>query len=184
MRSMGYETLADWAEVLKQQLADVGIDVQVEGGDFDFVVDKGYVQHDFDTLWGGLGVNDPGVGVSRLYRSDNIGDAPFNNAAAYSNPEMDELWATYSSTFDEETRREAIFRMSRKFWTVVKHYVGKQDWDYLQCVDIGLDRVHHGFWKYHDPGHVLHEPNSPFKDVIRDYYLHLDHEGRHLDAND
>lgn len=111
MRSMGYETLADWAEVLKQQLADVGIDVQVEGGDFDFVVDKGYVQHDFDTLWGGLGVNDPGVGVSRLFRSDNIGDAPFNNAAAYSNPEMDELWATYSSTFDEAVRKEAIFRI-------------------------------------------------------------------------
>ena len=111
MRSMGYETLADWAEVLKQQLADVGIDVQVEGGDFDTVVDKGYVQHDFDTLWGGLGVNDPGVGVSRLYRSDNIGDAPFNNAAAYSDPEMDALWATFSSTFDEDVRKEALDRI-------------------------------------------------------------------------
>jgi predicted AlkP superfamily phosphohydrolase/phosphomutase len=59
---------------------------------------------------------------------------------------------------------------------VVKHYAAQKDWDYFQCVDIGLDRVHHGFWKYHDPEHVLHEPDSPFKDVIRDYYLHLDHE--------
>ena len=66
--------------------------------------------------------------------------------------------------------------MSRKFWTVVKHYAARKDWDYFQCVDIGLDRVHHGFWKYHDPEHVLHEADSPFKDVIRDYYLHLDHE--------
>jgi peptide/nickel transport system substrate-binding protein len=111
MRSMGYDNLADWAEVLKQQLAEVGIEVTVEGGDFDFVVDKGYVQHDFDTLWGGLGVNDPGVGVSRLFRSDNIGDAPFNNAAAYESEEMDELWATYNSTFDEDVRRDAIFRI-------------------------------------------------------------------------
>lgn len=111
MRSMGYDSLADWAAVLKQQLAEVGIDVVVEGGEFDFVVDKGYVQHDFDTLWGGLGVNDPGVGVSRLFRSDNIGDAPFNNASAYSNPEMDQLWATYSSTLDETIRRDTIFRI-------------------------------------------------------------------------
>jgi peptide/nickel transport system substrate-binding protein len=114
MRSMGYDSLADWAEVLKQQLAEVGIDVIVEGGDFDFVVDKGYVQHDFDTLWGGLGVNDPSVGVSRLFRSDNIGDAPFNNASGYSDPEMDELWATYGSTFDEAVRKDALDRIQEK----------------------------------------------------------------------
>ena len=79
-------------------------------------------------------------------------------------------------TDDKAWLRDAIFGMSRKFWTVVKHYVAKGDWDYFQCVDIGLDRVHHGFWKYHDPEHVLHEPDSPYKDVIRDYYLHLDRE--------
>ena len=79
-------------------------------------------------------------------------------------------------TADKDWLRDAIFRMSRKFWTVVRHYVAKNDWDYFQCVDIGLDRVHHGFWKYHDPQHVLHEPDSPHRDVIRDYYLHLDHE--------
>jgi predicted AlkP superfamily phosphohydrolase/phosphomutase len=79
-------------------------------------------------------------------------------------------------THDKAWLRDAIFRMSRKFWTVVRHYLARGDWDYFQCVDIGLDRVHHGFWKYHDPGHVLHEPGSPFADVIRDYYVHLDAE--------
>jgi predicted AlkP superfamily phosphohydrolase/phosphomutase len=85
-------------------------------------------------------------------------------------------------TDDKAWLRDAIFRMSRKFFTVVRHFVARGDWDYLQCVDIGLDRVHHGFWRYHDPKHVLHEPDSPFKDVIRDYYLHLDGEiGRVLE---
>jgi predicted AlkP superfamily phosphohydrolase/phosphomutase len=85
-------------------------------------------------------------------------------------------------TGDKAWLRDAIFRMSRKFWTVVRHYVATDDWDYFQCVDIGLDRVHHGFWKYHDPEHVLHEPDSPYKDVIRDYYVHLDQEiGRVLE---
>jgi len=85
-------------------------------------------------------------------------------------------------TNDKAWLKESIFRMSRKFWTVVRHYVAKGDWDYLQCVDIGLDRVHHGFWKHHDPEHVLYQPDSPFKNVIRDYYLHLDAEiGRVLE---
>jgi predicted AlkP superfamily phosphohydrolase/phosphomutase len=79
-------------------------------------------------------------------------------------------------TTDKAWLREAIFRMSRKFWTVVRHYVSKGDWDYLHCVDIGLDRVHHGFWKHHDPDHVLHQPDSPWRDVIREYYAHVDHE--------
>jgi predicted AlkP superfamily phosphohydrolase/phosphomutase len=43
-------------------------------------------------------------------------------------------------------------------------------------VEIGLDRLHHGFWKYHDAEHVLHEPDSPYRDVIRDYYRYLDEE--------
>jgi predicted AlkP superfamily phosphohydrolase/phosphomutase len=79
-------------------------------------------------------------------------------------------------TTDKAWLRESIFRMSRKFWTVVRHYVSKGEWDFLHCVDIGLDRVHHGFWKYHDPHHVLHQPDSPWRDVIREYYAHLDHE--------
>jgi predicted AlkP superfamily phosphohydrolase/phosphomutase len=65
---------------------------------------------------------------------------------------------------------------------VVRHYITHADWQYFHFVDIGLDRVHHGFWRYHDPQHVLYEPDSPFGDVIRDYYFHLDEEiGRLLE---
>ena len=81
--------------------------------------------------------------------------------------------------------RDAIFGMSRKQFQVVRHYLAAVEWDYFQFVDIGLDRVHHGFWRYHDPEHVLHEPGSEFAEVIRDYYLHLDQEiGRLLEGLD
>src|SRR5262249_16774781 len=71
----------------------------------------------------------------------------------------------------------------RKHFTVLRHLVQNTEWDYFQFVEIGLDRLHHGFWKYHDPEHVLHEPGSPYRDVIRDYYLYLDDEvGRLFDA--
>ncbi len=57
-----------------------------------------------------------------------------------------------------------------------------QPWDYFQFVDIGVDRVQHGFWKDHDPLHVLHDPGSPFRDTIHQYYRHLDEEiGRVLE---
>jgi predicted AlkP superfamily phosphohydrolase/phosphomutase len=72
--------------------------------------------------------------------------------------------------------RDEIFAMSRTQFQVVRHLLQTQAWDYFHFVDIGLDRVHHGFWKYHDPQHVLHEPDSPFRDTVHDYYRHIDGE--------
>lgn len=77
---------------------------------------------------------------------------------------------------DKAWLRDQIFDMCRTQWTVVRHLMTTRPWAYLHFVDIGLDRVHHGFWKYHDPEHVLHEPNSPFQNVVRDYYLELDRQ--------
>lgn len=79
-------------------------------------------------------------------------------------------------TNNKDWLRDEIFSMTRKHFQVVRHFLEEEDWDYFQFVEIGLDRVHHGFWKHHDPQHVLHEPNSPYRDVIRDYYLSLDEE--------
>jgi peptide/nickel transport system substrate-binding protein len=107
----------DWAntsglaEVFKQQLEDVGIMVNLDISDFNSAVDKIFIQHDFDVGTVQYGVNDPGVGVARLFITSNIGEAPFNNASAYSNPEMDELWETYNSTFDQEVRHDAMLRI-------------------------------------------------------------------------
>jgi predicted AlkP superfamily phosphohydrolase/phosphomutase len=39
-----------------------------------------------------------------------------------------------------------------------------------------VDRIHHGFWKHHDPNHRQFVPGNPFETVIRDYYRYIDHE--------
>ena len=72
--------------------------------------------------------------------------------------------------------RDDILSMTRKQlrWSATSS--SDEEWDYFQFVDIGLDRVHHGFWKHHDPDHVAHDPDSPLRDVIRGYYRHLDDE--------
>src|SRR5262245_60412434 len=58
----------------------------------------------------------------------------------------------------------------------MRYYLRHSDWDFFQFVEIGLDRIHHGFWRYDDPLHVLHEPDSPYGNAIRDYYRQLDEE--------
>jgi predicted AlkP superfamily phosphohydrolase/phosphomutase len=79
-------------------------------------------------------------------------------------------------TDDKAWLRDEIFAMSRTQFKVVRHLLTEHPWDYFHFVDIGQDRVHHGFWKYHDPAHVLHESNSPFRETIHDYYRHIDAE--------
>lgn len=78
--------------------------------------------------------------------------------------------------------RDEIFAMTRKHFQVVRHFLVREEWEFLQFVEIGLDRIHHGFWRYHDARHVLHEPGSKYAGVIPDYYAYLDEEiGRLLD---
>ena len=85
----------------------------------------------------------------------------------------------------KEWLRDEILAMSRSQFDVVRHLLVNEDWDYFQYVDIGLDRVHHGFWQHHDPLHIDYVPGNPFENVIRDYYAHLDEElGRILELLD
>ena len=88
-------------------------------------------------------------------------------------------------THRKDWLREEIYAMSKKHFAVVRHFLRHSEWDYFQFVEIGLDRLQHGFWKFHDPDHVLHEPDNPHRTVIRDYYAYLDDElGSILDLLD
>ena len=71
---------------------------------------------------------------------------------------------------------DQVYAMSRKHFQVVRHYLQNTQWDYFQFVEIGLDRIQHGFWKYHDPEHRQYEPGNPYQSAVRDYYRYLDEE--------
>lgn len=79
-------------------------------------------------------------------------------------------------TDDKARLRDRIHEMTKKHFEVIRHFLAKGDWDYFQFVEIGLDRIHHGFWKHYDRTHVDHDPQSPYKDVIPNYYRLLDQE--------
>lgn len=69
-----------------------------------------------------------------------------------------------------------ISEMTRKRFTLFRHLLKTRPWNFSVLVEIGLDRIHHGFWRHLDPDHRLHDPDSPYKEVIRDYYRLLDAE--------
>ncbi len=79
-------------------------------------------------------------------------------------------------TENKDWLRDQIYAMTRKHFEVIRYLLVTQEWDYFQFVEIGLDRVHHGFWKYHDRLHRQYVPGNPYESLISDYYSYLDDE--------
>lgn len=68
-----------------------------------------------------------------------------------------------------------IYRMTERRFKAFRHFLGKDDFRFAIMVEMGLDRIHHGFWRFCDPTHRLYQPGNPYEHVIRDYYRALDH---------
>ena len=68
--------------------------------------------------------------------------------------------------------------MADQHHQLIKHLMTTKPWDFFMHVDMGVDRIHHGFWKYFDERHPLYEPGNPYENAIRDYYIHLDRPDR------
>ena len=77
---------------------------------------------------------------------------------------------------EKDAVRDEIWEMTEKRFEVLRYLISEKEWDYFHFVEIGLDRIHHAFWRYFDENHHLYEPNSKFKNVIPDYYKLLDRE--------
>lgn len=67
-----------------------------------------------------------------------------------------------------------LYEMAEKRFKLLKHTIQTREWDFAMMVEIGVDRLHHGFWKYFDPTHPKYQPGSPFETAGRDYYVYID----------
>ncbi|MDX1747237.1 MAG: alkaline phosphatase family protein, partial [Halobacteriales archaeon] len=63
-----------------------------------------------------------------------------------------------------------IHRLTEQRFQVAVHLMTSKPWRFFMFVDMGPDRLHHAFWQYADPDHVLYEPGNPFEHAMRDYY--------------
>lgn len=86
---------------------------------------------------------------------------------------------------DRERVAREVFDMSEQRFALAGHLARSRDWDLLAFVDMGPDRLHHGFWRDCDPDHPRHEPGGRWRHAFRDYYRALDqHLGAFLEALD
>ncbi len=67
-----------------------------------------------------------------------------------------------------------LWKMTEQHFKVLKYLVVNKKWDFLWFVEIGVDRLHHAFWKYWDPRHPKYIPGNEYEDVIPRYYKFLD----------
>ncbi len=79
-------------------------------------------------------------------------------------------------TEDKDWLLRQIYEMTEKRFRVVRHFLRTKAWDFFMFVEMGTDRIHHGFWKFFDPGHRAYEKGNRYEQAIRNYYRYLDRE--------
>jgi predicted AlkP superfamily phosphohydrolase/phosphomutase len=77
-------------------------------------------------------------------------------------------------TEDKEDLLRQVYEMTDRRFQLAEHLLETKPWELFALVEIGLDRMHHGFWKDLDELHHRHEPDGPYAGAILDYLRHLD----------
>jgi ATP sulfurylase len=77
-------------------------------------------------------------------------------------------------TENKDELLKEIYLMTDQRFVLVKHLLQTKPWDLFMYVEMGPDRIHHGFWKYMDQEHIKYVPGNPWENAIKNYYQHVD----------
>lgn len=77
-------------------------------------------------------------------------------------------------TEDKDLLLRRIYAFMENRFRVAEHLLTTKPWDFFMMVEMGVDRLHHGFWRFCDPSHPAYEPGNPYENVFRDYYRAVD----------
>jgi predicted AlkP superfamily phosphohydrolase/phosphomutase len=88
-------------------------------------------------------------------------------------------------TDEKERIMRDINEMTKRRFALARHLRDTRDWDFLMMVEMGTDRLHHGFWRFYDHTHPDYEPGTRWEDEFRAYYRYVDSEvGRLIEGLD
>ena len=79
-------------------------------------------------------------------------------------------------TDDKDLILKDLYKMTEIHFKTVKYLIKTKEWNYFQFVIIGLDRVHHSFWKYYDKNHHKYVPGNKYESEMKKFYQYLDYE--------
>jgi predicted AlkP superfamily phosphohydrolase/phosphomutase len=71
---------------------------------------------------------------------------------------------------------DQIRTMTDRRFKLACEWAAEPDWDFFVLVEIGNDRLNHGFLRYLDPSHPLHDPDHPLVAKTKNYLGFLDHK--------
>jgi peptide/nickel transport system substrate-binding protein len=102
-------------DYFKQQMAQLGIAVEIRNQDFPTYYRRVYKDYDFDTTsTGAFGLSDPTVGIQRFYWSKNIvPGVAFSNGSGYNSADADKALEDAQTEVDP-AKRAALFRDFQK----------------------------------------------------------------------
>lgn len=102
---MNATTQIRYGEIMRDNLRDVGIDVNLVPMEFAAATERVFVRKDFDLGFASYcNGPDPDIGVKRMYVSGNIQPIPFSNGALYRNARVDELFDLAARSTDLQQR--------------------------------------------------------------------------------
>jgi predicted AlkP superfamily phosphohydrolase/phosphomutase len=77
-------------------------------------------------------------------------------------------------TEDKDYLLRQVYEMTDRRFALAEHLLDTKPWELFAMVEMGIDRMYHGFWKMMDPEHRKHVPGNPFEHAILDYHTHVD----------
>jgi predicted AlkP superfamily phosphohydrolase/phosphomutase len=77
-------------------------------------------------------------------------------------------------TDDKDDLLRQVYEMTDRRFRLADHLLETRPWDLFAMVEMGVDRMYHGFWKAMDPAHRKHVPGNPYEGAIKDYHRHVD----------
>ncbi len=77
-------------------------------------------------------------------------------------------------TDDKTGLLKRIYGLMENRFDTARYLMETKPWDFFMVVEMGMDRLHHGFWRFCDPNHPRFEPGNRFENVFREYYESVD----------
>lgn len=75
---------------------------------------------------------------------------------------------------------QEIKQFTEQQFNLAEYLLKNKPWDFFMMVNIGTDRVQHGFWHFMDDKHVLYTRDPRYQDVILNHYRLLDERIKRL----
>jgi predicted AlkP superfamily phosphohydrolase/phosphomutase len=77
-------------------------------------------------------------------------------------------------TEEKDDLLRQVYEMTDRRFALAEHFLETRPWQLFALVEMGPDRMQHGFWKHMDPEHRKHVAGNKYENAIRDYYRHID----------